>query len=143
MKICLHLNISERLHWQYLFQHLFSRGRRDPSPSSLLIRCNTHTPWRTTSTIQTKGDHHYFFIRIESCTYPRSGPFCWQNPCYGCNSGIDLVVVLEYTFFQLCSNTEYISQVHKIQKKLCKPPCSRSNQIYTVFLYLKLHCSFA
>ena len=27
----------------------------------------------------------------------------------GCNSGIDLVVTLEYTFFQLCSKAEKIS----------------------------------
>ena len=37
-------------------------------------------------------------------------------------------VVLEYIFFQLCSNSEQISQVHKIQKKLCKQPCCLSNQ---------------
>ena len=29
-----------------------------------------------------------------------------DNPCSGCNSGIDLAVALEYTFFQLYSNTE-------------------------------------
>ena len=28
--------------------------------------------------------------------------------CSGCNGGIDLVVNLEYTFFQLCSNAEQI-----------------------------------
>ena len=45
-----------------------------------------------------------------------------KNPCSGCNSGIDSVVP-EHNFFQLCSNTEQISYVHKIQKKLCKLPC--------------------
>ena len=39
-----------------------TRGR-DSSRSSLLIRCNTHAPWRTT-TIQTNGKHHHFFIRM-------------------------------------------------------------------------------
>ena len=29
--------------------------------------------------------------------------------CSGCNSEIDLVVTLAYTFFQLCSNAEQIS----------------------------------
>ena len=41
--------------------------------------------------------------------WPRSDPFFWQNPCSGCNSWIDLVVALEYIFFQLCSNAEQIS----------------------------------
>ena len=49
------------------------------------------------------------FYHSDTNAWPRSGPFCWQNPCFGCNSGIDLVVGLEYIFFQLCSNTEQIS----------------------------------
>ena len=32
------------------------------------------------------------------------------------------------SFFQLCCSTEKISQVHKIHKKLCKPPCYCSNK---------------
>ena len=35
----------------------------DSSPLSLL-RYNNHAPWITTSTIQTNGTHHHFFIRI-------------------------------------------------------------------------------
>ena len=50
-----------------------------------------------------------FSCGYQSCTWPRSDPFCWQNPCSGCNSGIDLVVLFKYTFFQLCSNAEQIS----------------------------------
>ena len=38
----------------------------------MVVRCNTHTPWRTTSTFQKIGDHHHFFIQIpilcQSCT---------------------------------------------------------------------------
>ena len=41
-----------------------------------------------------------------------------KNPCSGCNRGINLAVVLEYSFPQLCSNDKQISQVQKIQKKL-------------------------
>ena len=41
-----------------------ARRGRGSSPSSLLIRYNTHAPWRTTSTIQTNGNNHHFFIRI-------------------------------------------------------------------------------
>ena len=41
-------------------------------------------------------------------------------------------------FFQLCSNTEQISQVLKTQKKLCKSHCCCSNQPLS-----KLYCYFA
>ena len=41
-----------------------ARVGRDSSPSSLLIRYNTHAPWITTSSIQTNGNHHHFFILI-------------------------------------------------------------------------------
>ena len=50
-----------------------------------------------------------FVIRILSCVRPRSDSFFWQNPCSGCNSGIDLVVAVGYTFFQFCSNAEQTS----------------------------------
>ena len=87
-----------------------ARRGRDSTPSSLLIRYNTHTPWRTTSTIQTNWNHHHFFsFGYQSYTWPCSGPFCWQNRSSSCNSGTDLVVVLEHTFFQLCSSTKQIS----------------------------------
>ena len=86
-----------------------ARRGRDSSPLSQLIQYNTHAPCRTTSTIQTNGYHHLFSFKYQSCVWPRSDPFCWQKPCSGCNSGIDLAVVPEYTFFQLCSNAEQIS----------------------------------
>ena len=44
----------------------------------------------------------------QSCVWPRFDPFFWQNPCSGCKSGIDLVIALKYTFFQLCSNAKQI-----------------------------------
>ena len=42
----------------------------------------------------------YSFI-YQARTWPSSSPFCQQNTSSGCNSGIYLVVVFEYTFFQL------------------------------------------
>ena len=42
-----------------------------------------------------------------------------------------------YIFFQLCPKTEQICQVHKIQKKLCKSHCCRSNRTRS-----KVHCFF-
>ena len=40
------------------------RRGRESSPSALLIRCNTLALWRTTSTIQTNGNHYHFFTWI-------------------------------------------------------------------------------
>ena len=62
-----------------------------------------HLPFKET------GTTNIFSFRYQSCVWPRYDPFFWQNPCSGCNSGIDLVVALEYTFFQLCSHIEQIS----------------------------------
>ena len=73
--------------------------------NSLLMRYNTHTPWRTTFAIPTNKDHNLFSFTYKSCTWPRSGWFCWQNLRSGCDSEIDMAV-FEYTFFQLCSSTE-------------------------------------
>ena len=39
-----------------------TRKIRDSSPLSLLIRHNTLAPWRTTSTIQAYGDHHFLHL---------------------------------------------------------------------------------
>ena len=84
-----------------------TRRGRDSSPLSLLIRY-THALYRTTSTIKANEDH-----------------------------GDNLFVVLEYTFFELHSSAEQISQVQKSQKKLCKPRC-RCNQPTTVKVTLLL-----
>ena len=58
--ICLPFSISEKLHWRHVFEKL----GRGSSPVSLLVRYNTYASWLTTSTIQTNGNHHHFFIRI-------------------------------------------------------------------------------
>ena len=54
-----------------------------------------HRPFKETGTTT------IFSLGSQSCAWPCSGPFCWQNPCFGCISGINLVVFLDYTFFQL------------------------------------------
>ena len=38
------------------------------------------------------------FFHSGTNTWLHSGPFCLQNPCSGCDSGTDLVDVLEYNF---------------------------------------------
>ena len=71
-------NISEKLQWQNVFEKLEEEA------------------------LSTKRELPPFF-HSDTNTWPRSDPFCWQNPCPGCNSETDLVVVLECIFFQLCS----------------------------------------
>ena len=88
-----------------ILKKLQARRGRDSSPSSLLISYNTQAFWRTTSFKQT-GTTTIFSFGYESCTWERSGSFCRKNPCSGFNRGIYLVVVLEYTFSQLCSKAE-------------------------------------
>ena len=132
------LNISEKLYWQHLFKklaevetHCLHFFKYDAIPTHPEKQQLSFKQTRTTTT---------FSFGYQSCTCPSSGSFCWKNPCSGCNSGIGLVVVLECTFFQLYSNTEQISYVHMIQKKLCKLSCCHSNQSYTAFL-LDVRCS--
>ena len=61
-------------------------------------------------TVQANEDLHHFSFKYQICTWLRSShPFCWQNPCSGCNSRINLVVFLEYTFFQLFWSAEQIA----------------------------------
>ena len=52
-------------HWNIALATFQQKARwgRDSSSSSLSIQCNIHTLWRKTSTIQTNGNHHRFFIR--------------------------------------------------------------------------------
>ena len=71
-------NISEKLQWQNVFEKLEEEA------------------------LSTKRELPPFF-HSDTNTWPRSDPFCWQNPCPGCNSETDLVVVLECIFFQLFS----------------------------------------
>ena len=71
--------------------------------------------------------------------YPDTNPIIGHALVHSVDKTHDLVVTLELIcllFLNIFSfNTEKISQVHKIQKKLCKPPCCCSNQPLS-----KLHC---
>ena len=59
--MCLPLSISKKITLTTSHQKA-RRGRG--SSSSLLMQRNTHTPWRTTFTIQPTRDHNHFFILI-------------------------------------------------------------------------------
>ena len=41
------------------------------------------------------------FFHSDTNTLSRSGPFCWQNLCSGCNSVIELLLLLNIYFFSI------------------------------------------
>ena len=59
------------------------------------------TPAHSEEQHQAKWNHHHSFIRISILYFATF----WYIPstCSGCDSGIDLVVVLEYTLVPYCS----------------------------------------
>ena len=58
------------------------------------MRYNTHTSWRTTSTIQANGDQHHFFIQIPILYLARFCFILFTQAMF--NSGVNLVDVLIY-----------------------------------------------
>ena len=56
-----------------------------------LIRYNTHTPWKPTSTIQANGDHHHFFIQIPIQSLAIFWSILLTNSCSGCSKLIWLL----------------------------------------------------
>ena len=89
-----------------------------------------HLPFK-----QTRTTIIFSFI-YQSCFWPRSDPLFCQNPCSGCNSEIDLVVALKYTFFQLCSKAEQISV------KLCQLDRFRRRSVKRHAIVLTSHTSY-
>ena len=57
-----------------------------------------HAFWRITSNIQVSEITTIFSFKYQSLTWRRFGPFCQENLCPGCNGGINLVVILKYSF---------------------------------------------
>ena len=95
--ICLPLNISELQAW---------RGR-DSSNSSCILKNNIQH--RNIERLSKRRPPHFShsdtnFVLGNALVHPFK-----RKPCSGCNSGINLVVVLEYAFLQLYSNVEQIS----------------------------------
>ena len=100
---CLPLNIPEQLLWQHLFEKPEDAGNHCIST--------------------------YFLFTYQFCVWLRSDPFFWQNWCSGHNSGIDLVVALKYTFFQLCSNAEQIFlRLARYRRSSVKHPVNLTSQ---------------
>ena len=83
------------------------------------------------------------FFHWYTNTWPRFDPFFWQSPCSGCNSGTDLVVVLEYVFFQLCSKPNEALRFTRFRRSYVNYTAvvlTNNCQSYTIYL-LDVCCS--
>ena len=90
-----------------------------------------------------RGTTTIFSFGYQFCVLPRPEPFFWQNSCFGCNRGIDLVVGFEYTFFQICFNAEQIFvRVARFRRSYVKSAAVVLNNdpSYTAFL-LDVRCA--
>ena len=77
------------------------------------------------------------FVHLDTNTWPCSGPFCWQNPCSGCNSGTDLAVVLEIFAF---NKSLRFTRLRRSCVNWSAVILTNHCQSYTAFL-LGVHCS--
>ena len=123
------------MHWQ----HLFEKPEEAKTHRLYLSWYNaipTH-PEEQHLLFKQTGTTTIFSFGYQSCVWPRSDPFFWLNPCSGCNSRIDLVVALEYIFFQLRSNAGQISvRLARLRRRYGKSPAVilTSPTSYTAFL---------
>ena len=139
--IWLPLNISEKLHRQHLFENL-EEAEIHCLYLYLLIWYNT--PY----TLNNKIYHSHKwepppFVHLDTNTLSRFGPFRWQNPCSLCNSGTDLVVVLEYIFFNFVPTPNKSLRFTKLRRSYANHTAvapTNHCQSYTDFL-LGVRCS--
>ena len=93
------LNIPEKLHWQ----HLFRKPEEAETHCLYLSWYNTTHPEEHHLSFKQMGTTTIFSFGFQACVWSRSDPIFWQNPCSGCNSGIDLVVALKLFSFNFVS----------------------------------------
>ena len=133
--ICLPLNIPEKLHWQQFFQ-------KPKKADSLLGNTIPTHPEEQHLTFKQTGTTTIFSFGYQSCVWPRSHPFFRQNPCSGCNSGIDLLVALEYTLFQLCSNAKkFLLDWQDSEEAMHYCRSNQPHKLHSVFAWCALHYS--
>ena len=128
--ICLPLNITEKLPWQHFFETLEEAETQlcwyDTIPTHPEEQ---HLPFKQTGTIT------IFSFWYQSCAWPPSSPFYWQNPCSGCKREIDLVIVLEYTFFKLCFNDEQISRYTRFRRSYVNRHCCSDQPLSKLYCF--------
>ena len=79
----------------------------------------------------------------QSCNRSCFGPFCWQNPCSGCNIRIDLIAFLEYTSFQFFQTLSKSLRFTRFGRGYVNHPVvvlTNHSPSYTAFL-LDVRCS--
>ena len=86
-KICLPLNISEKLHWQNVFE-------KQEAETHCLYPC-------LYDVIPTHPEQQHPPLEQTGTTTIFSFEYQYLDPHSGCNSGTDFIVVLEYIVFQL------------------------------------------
>ena len=137
---------SRKLHWQHLFK------KPEEAETHRLYQLIQYNSSYNTIHAHPKEQHllfkqtgaaTVFSFGCQSSVLPRSCPFFWQNWCSSCNSRIDLVVALEHTVFQLCSNAKQIFlRLARFKRRYAKRPAVvlTSHVSYTEFL-LNMHCA--
>ena len=108
-----------------------ARRGRDSSTSSLLIRYNTHTPWRTTSTIQTSGNGRCFF-------HSDANPALGHVPVHSVGKTHVLVVTVELIWF-LFLNILSFNSVPTPSKSL-RFTLFRRSYVNRTAVFLTNHC---
>ena len=110
--ICLPLNIPENMYWQHVFKKVegedlpFIFVNMGQYPHNLKINIYHSNKRKPTP-----------YSHSDINLWPRSGPFCWQDPCSGCNSETDLVDALEYFSFNFVPTPNKSLRFTRFRKK--------------------------
>ena len=77
------------------------------------------------------------FFHSDTNNWPRSGPVCWQSPCSGCSSRAELVVALEYFFFNYVPTPNKTLRFTRFRSYINRTAVVLTNhcQSYTAFLF--------
>ena len=101
--------------------HRLHHSQYDATPSDSEEQ---HRPFKKTGTTT------IFLFGYQSCTSKFSGRFCRKIPCSDCNTGINLIVILEYTFVQVVQTENKSPRFRK---------CRRSYALFSVVVQIN-HC---
>ena len=129
--ICFPLNIPKKLHGQ----HIFEKPGEAKTHCLYLSEYNTipmhheeqHPPFKQT------GNTTIFSFGQQSCT--RSNPFCRQNQCSSCSSGIDWLLLLNILSFNFLPTLKKFLRLKRFRKSCANRPdvVLTNHKSYTAF----------